>query len=95
MSRFLASFLQRGKEGFVSLSVRFYEGVLSERGRRCVDAAFPFFGGHLHELCSADFLEAWEVPSVWKIAALVRLDRLDPTVLSRIQKAAATVGLFQ
>jgi len=44
MSRFLASFLRRGKEGFVSLSVRFYGGSLSERGRWGVDAAFPFFG---------------------------------------------------
>jgi hypothetical protein len=56
---------------------------------------FPFFGLNFHGLGSADFLEAREIPSVGKIAALVRLDRLDPTVLSRIQKAARPVGLIQ
>jgi len=94
MNRFLASFLRRGKEGFVSLFVRFYEGALSERGWRGVDAAFPFFGGHLHGFGSADFLEAWEVPSVRKIAALVRLDGLDAAVPNGVQEAARPVGLI-
>jgi hypothetical protein len=62
---------------------------------RCVDAALPFFGGHLDGFGSAEFFKAREVPSVRKIAALVRLDRLDPTVPSRIQKAAGPVGLIQ
>jgi hypothetical protein len=94
MNRFLASFLRRGKEGFVSLSVRFYEGAFSERGWRCVDATLPFFGGHLHGFGSADFLEAREVPSVRKIAALVRLDGLDAAVPNGVQEAARPVGLI-
>lgn len=60
-----------------------------------MDAALPFFGGHLDGFGSAEFFKAREVPSVRKIAALVRLDRLDPTIPSRIQKAAGTVGLVQ
>lgn len=86
MNRFLASFLRRGKEGFVSLSVRFYEGAFSERGWRGVDAALPFFGRNFHGLGSADFLEAREVPSVRKIAALVRLDGLDPAIPNGVKK---------
>ena len=81
MSVLLAVFLGLGKEAFVGGPCR----VFRKRGKgigRGVDAALPFFGGHLDGFSSADFFKAREVPTVWEVAALVRLDRLDPTVPS-------------
>ena len=93
MSVLLAVFLGLGKEGFVSGFCRVFRKPGEGLGWS-VDAAFPFIGGHFHGLGTADFFKAGEVSTIWEVAALVRLDRLDAAVPSRIQKAAGPVGLI-
>src|SRR5580765_5654205 len=62
-------------------------------GARDPEARLPFLLAHFTRDCAANLFKTGEVPAIWKIPALLRLDWLDGTVVS-IQKYTFSVRLL-